>query len=425
MSTICAISTSSGGAIGIVRVSGPDAISATDTIFKGRTSLLHSKPYTIVLGNIIDGNEVVDQVLVSVFRAPHSYTGEDLVEISCHGSSYILHKVLELLVTNGCTLASPGEYTMRAYLNGKLDLCQAESVADLIAANSQSSHRIAMTQMRGGISKKLASLRDQLIQLSSLLELELDFSEEDVEFADRGELLKLALEIKDEIYRLTSSFYDGNAIKNGVPVAIIGPPNVGKSTLLNALLKEDRAIVSDIQGTTRDIIEDTITIGGVLFRFIDTAGLRKTTDKIEQMGIERSLDAIEKAHIILLITEPGVPYPEIDVHPNQTVIRIQNKTDNFQALNGIGLQWLEEQLLKSVPQVDTNMVLLTNMRHKQALELALQSIIRAIAAMKSNLPGDIIAEDLRQCLTHLAEVVGEVTSDSILENIFKNFCIGK
>jgi len=425
MSTICAIATSKGGAIGIVRVSGPHAIRCADSIFSGKITLKKASPYSIHYGKIIDGNEILDEALVSVFNSPNSYTGEDSIEIACHGSDYILKRVLELLVANGCEMAAPGEFTMRAFTNGKMDLCQAEAVADLISAESAAAHHIAMNQLRGGVTNKLSVLRNQLLELSSLLELELDFSEEDVEFADRKKLQEIANEVRSEISLLISSFADGNAIKNGIPVAIIGAPNVGKSTLLNALLKDDRAIVSDIQGTTRDIIEDTIILDGILFRFIDTAGLRDTSDTVELMGIERSRNAINRAQIILLVTEPGVPYPEIDTRDNQTVIRILNKSEEFQAINGIGLDKLENQLISVAPKVSENTVLITNARHKHALELAIEDINRSILSLQSNVSGDLIAEDLRQCLSHLAEIVGEINSVDVLQNIFQNFCIGK
>ena len=423
--TICAIATSSGGAIGIIRISGANAIPIADTIYRGRHSLSEATPYSIHYGAIYDGQNMLDQVIVSVFKAPNSYTGEDSVEISCHGSSYILQRISDLLLENGCTMASPGEFTMRAYINGKMDLSQAEAVADLISANNKSAHQIALNQMKGGISNKLEDLRRQLVDLVSLLELELDFSEEDVEFADRDKLSSLANEIKNEIYTLSSSFAEGNAIKNGVPVAIIGAPNVGKSTLLNLLLNEDRAIVSEIQGTTRDLIEDTVTIDGILFRFIDTAGIRHTTDTIEKMGIERSLQAVSRAHIILLVTQPGVPFPDIETNKDQKIIRILNKSDQFQAINGLGLPWLRQQLVKAVPRVDNTTVLLTNQRHKQALDNAHNAISRAIDSLNINLSGDIVAEDLKQCLNFLSEIIGQVTSDTILYNIFKNFCMGK
>lgn len=427
MSTICAISTAQGGAIGIVRVSGPDAISATDAIFSGRKSLQDVKPYTVHFGKIEDkAGTVVDEVLVTVFRAPNSYTGEDSTEISCHGSSYILQRVVQELISQGCEMAKPGEYTQRAFLNGKMDLSQAEAVADLIASQNEATHRIAIQQMRGGYSRKLKELRDQLLEMTSLLELELDFSEEDVEFADRQKLITLAQNIDAEIERLTASFRLGNAIKNGIPVAIIGAPNVGKSTLLNALLHDDKAIVSDIQGTTRDLIEDSITLHGVCFRFIDTAGIRKTEDAIEKLGIERSVNAAEKAQIILLMNEPGIAFPDIDVREDQTVIRITNKTTEFQALNGIGLDVLEQQLVAAAPKADNSDLLVTNIRHYQALTSARSYLQQAITSLQANISGDLVSEDLRQCLSHLSEIFGaQITSDEVLGNIFSHFCIGK
>lgn len=441
MSTICAISTAKGGAIGVIRVSGPESIKFTDKIFrspKGIT-LEESKPYTLHFGHIIKSSidaaisahdftnsDIIDEVLVTTYRSPHSYTGEDSTEIMCHGSQYILQSVIELLIAQGCRLANPGEYTQRAFLNGKMDLSQAEAVADLIASSNAASHRVAMNQMRGGFSRKLQDLRSQLLHLTSLMELELDFSDhEDVEFVDRSDLLSLAKDIEQEILRLSASFSLGNALKNGIPVAIIGAPNVGKSTLLNLLLGEDKAIVSDIQGTTRDIIEDTLTIQGVTFRFIDTAGLRRTDDTIEKIGIERSLKAAEKSHIILLISEPGVPYPDIKVRKDQKVIKILNKSEHFQALTGIGLEWLHTELLKAAPHCSDDAVLITNIRHKQALDLSLADIRRAISAIELGIPSDLVSEDLRLCINHLAEILGQITDNEVLSNIFKNFCIGK
>lgn len=424
MSTICAISTAKGGAIGVIRTSGPEAINITNSIFHGKKSLKEVKPYSMNFGEIRDNDETIDEVIVSVFKAPHSYTGEDSTEISCHGSSYILQRIIELLIKNGCEMARPGEYTQRAFLNGKMDLSQAEAVADLIASNNASSHRIALQQMRGEYSKKLGELRDRLLEMTSLLELELDFSEEDVEFADRKKLFELADNISTEITKLTNTFRMGNAIKNGVPVAIIGAPNVGKSTLLNALLHDDRAIVSDIHGTTRDLIEDTITINDITFRFIDTAGIRHTDDTIEKMGIERSIGAAEKAQIIILLNEPGVDFPNIDVREEQQVIRITNKTEQFQALYNIGVNELEEKLVASVPNNDHE-ILVTNLRHYEALTNANTDITRAKESLISGFSGDIIAEDLRMCLSHLGEILGQITSDEVLQNIFAHFCIGK
>lgn len=419
MSTICAPSTAPGGAIGIIRISGPESLSITSSIFS--KDLNNAKGYTMHYGTITD----LDEVIVSVCRAPHSYTGEDTVEISHHGSPYIQQSIIQLLIEKGCMMAQPGEFTQRAFLNGKMDLSQAEAVADLIASTNKASHRVAMTQMRGGYSNKLSELRNQLLEMTSLLELELDFSEEEVEFADREKLLNLAHQIEHEISYLSSSFADGNAIKNGISVAIIGAPNVGKSTLLNQLLHEDRAIVSSIQGTTRDVIEDTITIQGILFRFIDTAGIRHTDDTIEKLGIERSIKAAEKAQIIILMTEPGVPYPNITPNENQHVIEVINKSELFQALDGIGLSWLEDELVKAAPKLPEDSILVTNLRHKQALDLALTDIQRSIQSLEFNLPGDLIAEDLRQCLSHLSEIIGQVTNDEVLGNIFSHFCIGK
>lgn len=419
MSTICAPSTAPGGAIGIIRISGPESLSITSSIFS--KDLNNAKGYTMHYGTITD----LDEVIVSVCRAPHSYTGEDTVEISHHGSPYIQQSIIQLLIEKGCMMAQPGEFTQRAFLNGKMDLSQAEAVADLIASTNKASHRVAMTQMRGGYSNKLSELRNQLLEMTSLLELELDFSEEEVEFADREKLLNLAHQIEHEISYLSSSFADGNAIKNGISVVIIGAPNVGKSTLLNQLLHEDRAIVSSIQGTTRDVIEDTITIQGILFRFIDTAGIRHTDDTIEKLGIERSIKAAEKAQIIILMTEPGVPYPNITPNENQHVIEVINKSELFQALDGIGLSWLEDELVKAAPKLPEDSILVTNLRHKQALDLALTDIQRSIQSLEFNLPGDLIAEDLRQCLSHLSEIIGQVTNDEVLGNIFSHFCIGK
>ncbi|MCR5312805.1 MAG: tRNA uridine-5-carboxymethylaminomethyl(34) synthesis GTPase MnmE [Bacteroidaceae bacterium] len=429
-STICAISTAKGGAIGIIRISGPKAIDAVDKIFEGRQSLKDTKPFTVHFGNIVETTsdkekKMIDEVLVTVFHAPHSYTGEDSVEISCHGSSFILDKAISLLMENGCEMAKPGEYTQRAFLNGKMDLSQAEAVADLIASQNEAMHRIAMNQMRGAFSKRLSELRHELLEMTSLLELELDFSEEDVQFADREKLINIATEIEDEISHLVDSFATGNAIKNGIPVAIIGAPNVGKSTLLNQLLHDDRAIVSDIQGTTRDIIEDTITINGHLFRFIDTAGIRHTSDTIEQMGIERSLKAAEKAQIIILMTEPGIPFPKIVIREDQHIIEVINKSEEFQALTGQGLDWLERELLNCIPSNSNDDILVTNLRHKQALSHALEAIQRAKQSLEYQMSGDIISEDLRQCLSHLAEIVGEISTDEVLGNIFSKFCVGK
>ncbi len=424
MSTICAIATGSGGAIGIVRTSGEDAVAATDALFRGRRRLTDAKPYTVHHGEIVDGDEAVDEAIVTVFRAPHSYTGEDATEIACHASPYILERIVGLLLQHGCRLAKPGEFTQRAFLGGKMDLSQAEAVADLIAARNAATHRVALSQLRGGYSNKLHALRDKLLEMTSLLELELDFSEEDVEFAERDKLIALANEIYDETTRLADTFRQGNAIKNGVPVAILGQANVGKSTLLNTLVGDDRSIVSDERGTTRDLVEDTMVIDDICFRFIDTAGIRHTDDKVEKLGIERSYRAAEKAQIIILLTEPGVPYPDIPVRDDQTVIRVVNKTDAFQALTGRGVDELKRRIVGLVKGDNTD-VLVTNLRHYEALRLAGEDIRRARTALTEDVPADLVAEDLRACLRHLGEILGEITSADVLANIFSHFCIGK
>ncbi|MBO7581645.1 MAG: tRNA uridine-5-carboxymethylaminomethyl(34) synthesis GTPase MnmE [Bacteroidaceae bacterium] len=424
--TICAIATAAGGALGIIRISGDQSLEILSRIFT--KDLTNAKPNTIHYGHITDQtSNLIDEVLVSVFRAPHSYTGEDSAEISCHGSRYILNKVLELLVQNGARMAHPGEFTQRAYLNGKLDLSQAEAVADLIASSNKATHDIALSQLRGHFSSELAQLRDQLLKLTSLLELELDFSDhEDLEFADRTELLQLAQKIDARITHLAKTFQAGNALKNGIPVAIVGAPNVGKSTLLNALVGEERAIVSDIQGTTRDAIEDTIQLGGITFRFIDTAGIRHTDDHIERLGIDRSLTAAQRATIILMMTEPGVPYPDLPIREGQTVIRIENKTEAFQAKYGIGLDELRTQLLAAAPQAADTDIIITNARHHEALLRAHDSLARVIDGLQQQLSGDLLSEDLRLTLDALADITGgQITPQETLNNIFSHFCVGK
>ena len=442
--TICAIATAPGGALGIIRISGAQALEILSSVFS--KDLTQAQPNTIHYGRIVERvatihngcivervavsqqhTAIIDEALVSIFRAPHSYTGEDSAEISCHGSRYILNKVLELLIQQGCRMANPGEFTQRAFLNGKMDLSQAEAVADLIASTNKATHDIAISQLRGGISTELGRLREQLLKITSLLELELDFSDhEDLEFADRTELLQLAQTIDVHITRLAQSFEVGNALKNGIPVAIVGAPNVGKSTLLNALLGEDRAIVSDIQGTTRDAIEDCIQLGDVTFRFIDTAGIRHTDDQIENLGIERSINAAQRARIILLMTQPGIPYPDIPVRDDQTVIRIENKTETFQAKFGVGLDDLKQRLIDAVPQTADSDVIITNARHYEALTRAHSHLQRVIDGLQQNISGDLLSEDLRQVLDTLAEITGgQITTHEVLGNIFSHFCVGK
>ncbi len=425
MDTICAIATAPGGAIGIIRLSGPQAISITQQVCRRITA--NTSARTAVLTPLLDDGDIIDEALVTLFPAPRSYTGEDSVELSCHGSRYILNKVLEVLVRNGARIAEPGEFTQRAFLNAKLDLSQAEAVADLIAADSAAAHRIALSQLRGHFSSELATLRDQLLRLTSLLELELDFADhEELEFADRTELLDLARRIDSRVCHLADTFQAGNALKNGITVAIIGAPNVGKSTLLNALLGEERAIVSDIQGTTRDAIEDTIQLSGITFRFIDTAGIRHTEDHIENLGIERSIAAAKRAHIILMMTEPGVPYPQIPVREDQVVIRIENKTEAFQAKYGIGLDDLRQRLQAAVPKATDSDVIVTSVRHYEALRRAHDALTRVVDGLTSALPSDLIAADLRLTLDSLADITGgAITPQETLNNIFSHFCVGK
>jgi tRNA modification GTPase len=444
--TICALATAPGGALGIIRISGPQALEILSHVFS--KNLTDAKPNTVHFGHIKDGTEVIDEVLVSVFRAPHSYTGEDSAEISCHGSRYILNKVLELLIQQGCRMANPGEYTMRAYLNGKMDLSQAEAVADLIAASNEANHQMAMSQLRGGISTKLSQLRDQLLKLTSLLELELDFSDhEDLEFADRSELLSLAKNINNHITHLAESFETGQAIKQGIPVAIVGKTNVGKSTLLNALLKDDRAIVSDIHGTTRDTIEDTIDINGITFRFIDTAGIRQTSDQVEQIGIERTYAAIDKARIVIWMIDAEPAQEELTnmnkLSENKKLILVRNKIDKAQntpftivkiplieisAKHGTHLSNLEQAIYEAadIPTPQQSDIIVTNARHYDALIRAHAHLQRVLDGMAQNISGDLLSEDLRLTLDTLSEITGgQITPNEVLGNIFKNFCIGK
>ena len=452
--TICALATAPGGALGIIRISGAQSLEILSRIFT--KDLTQASPNTIHYGHIVEQVAVpqqqtatiVDEVLISVFRAPHSYTGEESAEISCHGSRYILNKVLELLIQQGCRMANPGEFTQRAYLNGKMDLTQAEAVADLIASNNQATHQVALSQLRGHFSSKLALLREHLLKLTSLLELELDFSDhEDLEFADRSELLKLSKEIDAHITSLARSFETGQALKQGIPVAIVGKTNVGKSTLLNALLKDDRAIVSDVHGTTRDTIEDTIDIQGITFRFIDTAGIRQTQDTVEQIGIERTYAAIEKARIVLWIIDSKPSSEEINdilqrIENNRLIV-VRNKTDkgnindftlpnhplvSISAKFGKGIDKLEQAIYEAadIPALSDNDIIVTNARHYEALTRSHDCIQRVIDGLQMQLSGDLLSEDLRQALDTLAEITGgQITPHEVLGNIFKNFCVGK
>ena len=446
MDTICALATAPGGALGIIRISGPQSLEILSHVFT--KDLSKAEPNTIHYGHIKDGAEIIDEVMVSLFRAPHSYTGEDSAEISCHGSRYIINKVLELLIQNGCRMAEPGEYTQRAFLNGKMDLSQAEAVADLIASSNKATHQMAMSQLRGQFSSALGQLREQLLKLTSLLELELDFSDhEDLEFADRSELFSIAKEIDNRVTRLAQSFEAGQALKQGIPVAIVGKTNVGKSTLLNRLLKDDRAIVSDIHGTTRDTIEDTIDIKGITFRFIDTAGIRQTQDEVEQIGITRTYAAIDKARIILWIIDEEPSIKDINdmlQHAeNKKLIVIKNKTDKinnngYNLLNlpsvtisakfGTGMEELEQAIYESadIRSLTENDIIVTNARHYDVLLRAHDSIQRVIEGLQMQLSGDLLSEDLRQAIDTLAEITGgQITPNEVLGNIFKNFCVGK
>lgn len=459
--TICAISTAQGmGAIAVLRLSGFKAIEIAERVFrpvkKGK-KLSEQKGNTLHYGSIVNNDQVIDEVLVSVLRAPRSFTGEDSVEISCHGSLYIQQTILQLLLENGARLARPGEFTQRAFLNGKMDLSQAEAIADLIAASSKAAHNVALKQMRGGISSEIKNLRNELLTFTTLVELELDFSEEDVEFANREQLLQLSQKINQLITQLANSFQYGNAIKNGIPVAIIGDTNVGKSTLLNALLNEERAIVSDIAGTTRDVIEDVMLIEGIQFRFIDTAGIRTTIDTIENLGIERTYQKIEQASVVLTMIDASRSFNEIvmfltsmseKLHKKQTALVI-NKTDMaspeaIEELQSMGREMEFPTLLISakkrenidhlldylVAAVDArgyseSDVIVTNLRHYEALQHANRAIERVIEAIPLGTSGDLLSQDIRECLYYLGEITGEISTEEILGNIFKNFCIGK
>lgn len=447
MATICAISTAYGtGGIAVIRVSGTEAIPIVDSLFSGRTRLVDAKAGTVHFGRIQRADEVLDEVLCSVFKAPHSFTGEDTVEIACHGSLYIQQELLRWLIDAGCKSAEPGEFTRRAFLNGKMDLTQAEAVADLIAAQSKAEKDLALSQLRGSVSNELAALRERLLHFTSLIELELDFADhEELEFADRSELKILASEIETKLTNLLRSFRTGNAIRNGIPVAIVGAPNVGKSTLLNALLGEQRAIVSDIQGTTRDTVEDTLILDGILFRLIDTAGLRETNDTIENMGIERSRQAAEKAQIVIYLTEPN-PSPflkgmELEgIHG--TILEVVNKCDlipgvslqgetngsrllHISAKNG-DIDPLKNELVRIAKEsMQTSAVMLSNVRHYEAVKRAHEAIERVQQGLASELSGELLSLDLQDCLSALGEVTGQITNQEVLSNIFSKFCIGK
>lgn len=457
--TIVALATPSGaGAIAVIRLSGVEAISMVEKRFKSVSGKTLSKQatHTIHLGHIVDENRTIDEVLVSVFKNPNSYTGENVVEISCHGSNYIQQEIIQLFLREGCRMATAGEFTLRAFLNGKLDLSQAEAVADLISSDNEASHQIAMQQMRGGFSSEIAKLREELLNFASLIELELDFAEEDVEFADRTQFKDLTERIRFVLKRLIDSFAVGNVIKNGIPVAIVGEPNVGKSTLLNALLNEDRAIVSEIAGTTRDTIEDEISIGGIGFRFIDTAGIRETKDVIESIGIKKTFEKIKQAQVVVYLFDASdsienLKLIQIEIekiknkHPLKSLLVIANKVDKLSekesntlkseiegiellsAKQGIGVENLKDRLLSFVNTgaLRNNDTIVTNSRHYDSLLKAFEDIDRVQQGLESGLSGDLLAIDIRLALYHFGEITGEITNDDLLGNIFANFCIGK
>lgn len=457
--TIVALSSPSGaGAIAVIRVSGTEAISIVAGIFKSihNKDLKKQRTHTIHLGHIIDENRIIDQVLVSVFKNPHSYTGEDTIEISCHGSSYIQQQIIQLLLRKGCRNAQAGEFTLRAFLNGKMDLSQAEAVADLIASENEAAHQVAIQQMRGGFSNEISKLREELLNFASLIELELDFAEEDVEFADRKQFESLLLKIENVLKKLIDSFATGNVIKNGIPVAIAGAPNAGKSTLLNTLLNEERAIVSDIAGTTRDAIEDELTIQGIGFRFIDTAGIRDTIDTIESIGISKTYEKINQARLVLFLVDANgyknnFESLELEInkiknkYPQKQVLLIANKTDLLSneyiqtltekfpeailisALKQDGIEQLKEKLLSLVNTgvLTSGDTIVTNARHYDSLNKALEEIKKVQHGLQENLSGDLLAIDIRQALYYFGEITGQVTNDELLGNIFANFCIGK
>jgi len=461
--TICAPATAIGGAIAVIRISGQQSLSICDKIFyplDNVIKLVNQKGFTVVYGEIRSGVEIIDDVLLSIFRAPHSYTGENSVEISCHASPYIIRKILELLIINGAGTAKPGEFTQRAFFNGKMDLSQAEAVADIIASKTSRSHSVALNQMRGGFSAEISSLRFELLNFASLIELELDFGEEEVEFADRNELEAIIRRVKELADKLAASFMLGNALKNGIPVAIVGKPNSGKSTLLNALLMEERAIVSEFPGTTRDTIEDTIVIDGIEYRFIDTAGLRDTSDIIEAMGIKKTHEKIYQASVILLIDEITEPADSINkradsirdmiIGSEKRLVILVNKTDTISdnrqtelenmikleekdtllfisAREKSGLDELRSRLSDVVikERLSSDDVIITNIRHYEALLHVSESLGRVISGLEEHISEDLIAIDIRHAIHYLGEITGEISSDEILGNIFRNFCIGK
>ena len=447
--TIVALATPSGsGAIAVIRLSGPRAVEIANGVFRGK-DLTKSPSHTIHFGTIRDGETILDEVLVSLFIAPHSYTKENVVEISTHGSKYIIESIIKLLIRHGARAAKPGEFTLRAFLNGGMDLSQAEAVADLIASNSQASHQVAMQQMRGGFSHELKGLREQLIHFASMIELELDFAEEDVEFANRDQLKSLILQIQAVIRRLIQSFEQGNVMKNGVPVVIAGKPNVGKSTLLNALLNEERAIVSEIAGTTRDTIEDEINIHGITFRFIDTAGIRETLDIIEAKGVERTLEKMKAAKLIIYLVDPAQDLQTMEAQIAEVeklqipLVLVVNKSDllspqsqqelahlnpNFiSALNKEGIDELKEEILRKVNlhHINTDDVLVTNIRHVEALQQTQEALDKVLYGIDNPVTSDFLSMDIKQALHYLGEITGTVTTDDLLDNIFSKFCIGK
>ena len=461
--TICASATGSGGAIAVIRISGSQSLSICEKIFfplDKLSKLSVNKGFTVMYGDIRNGDEIIDDVLVTIFRAPHSYTGENSIEISCHASPYIIKKILELLIFNGAISAKPGEFTQRAFMNGRIDLSQAEAVADIIASTTRSSHKVAINQMRGGFSAEIGRLRSELLNFASLIELELDFGEEDVEFADRKKLKAIVTSVKELADRLVDSFLLGNVVKNGIPVAIVGKPNSGKSTLLNALLMEEKAIVSEIPGTTRDTIEDTIIIDGIEYRFIDTAGLRETTDIIETLGIKKTHEKISQASVILLIDDVSDSAESINKRarairemigesekrlfilinkidqssPNRQLeiadkIRVEEKDTLLfiSAKEKSGLEILRQKLSEVIvkERLSSDDIIITNIRHYEALLHVSESLERVITGLNNQIPEDLIAIDIRQAIHYLGEITGEITSDEILSNIFKNFCIGK